>query len=533
MTHTLPDNLVAVLRELAAFCAARGVAAWLVGGAARDLALGLVPHDLDVAVDASGLELARRFADAIDASFVVLKDERGAGRVVPRTPNGESRLMLDLVQLQAATIEADLALRDFTINALALPLATFDQPDTLIDPCGGLADLAARQLRPCSPQSLPNDPLRMLRAVRFGALLDMQITPELDTAIRHYAPRITQPAAERVRDELLKLLTTPHAAPWLHYLDDVRILTRIFPELEPARDCDQAGHFLPVLAHSLETVTVLEWLLAGLYLDSESAHPSASPPPRIFASSPPHLLVSSPPHLPASSQPVSVQTYPDLPRTLAYAAHLREHLAEPPGGSAPRVALFKLATLLHDNAKPQTKQHKPDGGISFYGHQDLGADVAHAIAQRLRLGRHEANYVARVVREHMRPGQLRSASGVTPRAIARFFRDTGPAGPDILLHGLADHMASRGPRIDPLDWREHLAWTDALLETLWGQPPERRQPLVTGHDLIQQLGIAPGKVVGNLLREIQEAQAAGEISTTDEALVLARQMLSEAQSAED
>jgi poly(A) polymerase/tRNA nucleotidyltransferase (CCA-adding enzyme) len=224
---------------------------------------------------------------------------------------------------------------------------------------------------------------------------------------------------------------------------------------------------------------------------------------------------------------VAVQTHPDLPRNLAYRERLREHLADPPGSGGSRVALLKLATLLHDNAKPQTKQIKPEGGISFYGHQDIGAEIAQAVGQRLRLSRQEVAYVALVVREHMRPGQLRNTPGVTPRAIARFLRDTGAAGPDLLLHNLADHMATRGPLIDPDDWRHHLTWTGELLDTCWGQPPERSRPLVSGHDLMQHLGIAPGKLVGTLLEEIQTAQAAGEINTPDEALALARRMISE------
>jgi poly(A) polymerase/tRNA nucleotidyltransferase (CCA-adding enzyme) len=125
----------------------------------------------------------------------------------------------------------------------------------------------------------------------------------------------------------------------------------------------------------------------------------------------------------------------------------------------------------------------------------------------------------------MRPGQLRAAEHVTPRAVARFFRDTDPAGPDVLLHELADHLATRGPMLDPEDWRAHLAWSGSMLDALWGAPPEQRQPLLNGHDLIGEFGLEPGKLVGELLREVHEAQAAGEISTREQALDLARQHL--------
>lgn len=548
----LPENLATTLHTLAAYCATHTVSAWLVGGAARDLALGRIPEDLDVAVDTNGSVLARRFADIYGGAFVALKDERGAGRVVlPREAVPEKEcLVLDLVQLQGPTLEADLRRRDFTINALALPLTVADQhleahtpalassfqSADFIDPCGGLRDIAARALRMCSPTSLQDDPLRVLRAARLGAELRFAITPELDHAIRNHAALITAPSAERVRDELLKLLKLPEAAPWLHYLDETGVLTQLFPELEPARACEQPIiHFLPVLAHSLEAVVCAEWLLAGLEAgDRETGRPEDRETGRLdagagndIASSPHRVIATSPHPSSATSRPVAVQTYPDLPRSLPYAARLGAHFAATLGSGHTRAALFKLATLLHDNAKPQTKQPKPDGGVSFYGHQQIGADIAHTLARRLRLSRQEAAYVALIVREHMRPGQLRAADEVTPRAIARFFRDTGDAGPDVLIHSLADHMATRGPYIDPDDWQHHLTWTGTLLDAQWKSPPERPRPLLNGYDLMQELDIKPGKLVGELLREIHEAQAAGEISTYAEALALARHMLPE------
>ncbi len=506
----LPADIRAMLKTLADFCAAHSTDAWLVGGAARDLALGRVPHDLDIAVAADGVDLARAFADQIGAAFVALDDTRGTGRVVyPREQHGSTeRLTLDLVRLRAPTLEADLHLRDFSINALALPLAAVihrQQPERadIIDPTGGLPDLATRTLRPCLPSSLHDDPLRCLRAVRLAAELDLRFAPNLDAALREAVPLIDTIAAERVRDELLRLLEHPGAAHWLREMDRVGLLTRIFPELEPARTCEQPiVHFLPVLGHILETVACLEWLLAPL-----SNKPDADAR--------------------RLDQPAALQTYPDLPRSLPFREQWQAHLAAASGGGQPRLALLKLATLLHDNAKPQTKQPKAGGGVNFYGHQTIGADVALAIAKRLKLSRQAANYVARVVREHMRPGNLRAAEHITPRAIARFFRDTEDAGPDVLLHGLADHLAARGPHLDWYDWQHHLAWTSALLDAHWGQPPERQQPLVNGNDLMTALQIEPGPLVGHLLREIHEAQAAGEISTPAEALELARRMIAQ------
>ncbi|NJO05292.1 MAG: HD domain-containing protein [Chloroflexaceae bacterium] len=498
-------GLIDTFNILHTFCEARQIETWLVGGAARDLALGLSPYDIDLAVPVDGLALARDLADTLGGSFVALDAERGTGRVVVTLPEHTAPLTIDIVQLRAPTIAEDLRLRDFTINALAVPLPRVATdplplpPDVYLDPCDGLPDLAQRLLRPCLPSSLQDDPVRMLRAMRLAAALDLQIAPDLDAALRRDAALIVQPAAERVRDELLRLLDLPTCATWLIYMDEVRLLTRIFPELESSRNCEQPIiHFLPVLGHILETVTCVEWLLAPLVV------PSASPRLRL---------------------PVAVQTYPNLSRELVQQSALRRHFDERGKHGFRRMALFKLAALLHDNAKPQTKQPKPGGGVTFYGHQTEGAWVAGEIARRLKLSRQAGHYVAGVVREHMRPGQLRDAHDVTARAFVRFFRDTGDAGPDVLIHSLADHMAVRGPLIGPVDWQYHLEWANRLLDSYFRPPAEEVGPLINGNDLMAELNVSSGQQLGEMLRELHEAQAAGEISTRSEALELARKLL--------
>ncbi len=481
-------DLTNLLHNLAAFTQARGVPAWLVGGAARDLAAGRTPHDLDLAVDGDGLALARAYADAAGGAFVILDDVRATGRVV--LP-GDPPTTIDLARLRGPTLEADLRLRDFTVNALAIPL----QADLLsrppFDPLGGLADLQAGILRPCGPQSLADDPLRALRAPRLCATLGLTPASELAAQTRAVAPALAYVAAERVRDELLRLLAAPSAAPWIRYLDAANALTVLFPELEPSRLCDQPRvHFLPVLAHVLEAVACLEWIVAGV------------------------------------GKPAALRAYPHITRELPYPTQFAVLLAERRSGGRSRTALLKLAVLLHDNAKPQTKVRHPDGSVTFYGHQELGAEAAVKIGKRLRLSRNDTGYVALVVRQHMRPGQLRSADVLTPRAVTRFFRDTGDTGPDVLLHELADHLATRGPQISIEGWNAHLAWVELMLDGYWGAPQAAQQPpLLNGHDLMTELGIRPGPQLGAILRELNEAQAAGEISSRTEALDYAARLI--------
>ncbi|RRR75075.1 MAG: CCA tRNA nucleotidyltransferase [Candidatus Viridilinea halotolerans] len=491
---TLPP----MLDQLSAFAAVQGIQLWLVGGTVRDLLRGEAPVDIDLAVAGDGFALARAYADACGAAFVPLDASRATGRIVTRD---DPPLTLDLAGLRGPDIMADLRGRDFTINALALPLGAQAAP--LLDPTGGQADLAAGLLRPCSPTSLHDDPLRVLRAARFCARLGLRPVAALDQMMRDAAPGLAKIAPERCRDELLRLLDAPAAAPWLRYLDNCGALTTLLPELEPARACSQPRvHFLPVLAHSLETVAALDWLIAQIRGEQIALAAGG-----------------------VETRPVAVQQHPALQATIPYAPLFAKLLNEKRAGGQRRSALLKFTALLHDNAKPQTKVQHADGSVTFYGHQSMGAEVALQIGRRLRLSRLDCAYVALVVREHMRPGQLRAADVVTPRATVRFFRELGDAAADVLLHELADHLAARGPQIKPEAWAAHLAWVEHLISAATSPPAERRTPLVNGHDLMHTLNLAPGPQLGALLRELAEAQAAGEITSRAEALALARERL--------
>ena len=302
--------------------------------------------------------------------------------------------------------------------------------------------------------------------------------------------------SDALRQGLVALLGSPAAATHLRALDAAGLLTRIIPELEPARGTDQPHvHFLAVLAHSLETVAGVAWLLAQIAGETPEDAPL----------------------------PAGIRANPSLAYRSKFQPQLAEHFAGTVG-RYPRAALFKLGALLHDNAKPQTLRRNPDGTVSFHEHQTIGGEVAAAVAQRLGFDAAETRYIRTIVREHMRPGQLAILPEVTMRAVQRFFAATDDAGPDVLLHLLADHMATRGPQLNVRSWIAQAQWIDALLDVLWGEPAEITPPLANGNDLMRELGIPPGPQLGRLLAAIGEAQADGTISTRDEALALARRL---------
>ncbi len=191
-----------------------------------------------------------------------------------------------------------------------------------------------------------------------------------------------------------------------------------------------------------------------------------------------------------------------------------------------RRSLLKLAALLHDIAKPQTKTLDVDGRARFLGHPQEGAATAAGILERLRFSTRETKLVELMVKNHLRPLQMSHEGLPTHRAIYRYFRDTGEAGIDILFLSLADHLATRGTHLDPAQWQAHTQIIEYVL-TRHMEEEGLSVPikLIDGHDLIKIFGLSPGPGVGELLEAVREAQAAGEITTRQQALDYIRHLL--------
>ncbi|UPT72891.1 MAG: hypothetical protein M0D55_13335 [Elusimicrobiota bacterium] len=213
--------------------ASAGMPVWLVGGAIRDAALGRPVADLDLAcADARGL--AARLARAFKATLVTLDEENAVYRLALTPARGRTLVQIDVAGLQGKTIEEDLRRRDFTINALALPL---DGSSEFLDPRGGFADLKARVVRAEIESNLDDDPLRLLRAFRVAAQLGFTIEKKTLKAVAARAQRAADPAPERIAAELLAALAVPGASGVLRGLDAAGILTVLVPELADARSC--------------------------------------------------------------------------------------------------------------------------------------------------------------------------------------------------------------------------------------------------------------------------------------------------------
>ncbi len=204
--------------------------------------------------------MARDLAQALSGTYVLLDEQERTARVVAGPDT------LDLAEFRGPTLEEDLKGRDFTINAMALDLAALlaGEPPELIDPLGGLTDLAAGQVRMVAADNLAYDPLRLLRAYRFAATHGFAITPETAAAIQALAPALAKVAGERVHYELFQLLAAPRAAGVLRDMDRTGLLTQVFPELADMKGVPQDGyHHLNVFEHSLEAAAQLEKRAGG------------------------------------------------------------------------------------------------------------------------------------------------------------------------------------------------------------------------------------------------------------------------------
>jgi tRNA nucleotidyltransferase/poly(A) polymerase len=471
---------------------------YLVGGAVRDAFLGRTSHDLDFAVPANGIKLARRIADKLKGAFYPLDNERDTGRVV-LTQEDATRTIMDFATYRGANLEADLRDRDFTINAIAYNLQT----EAIFDPMGGANDLRAKLIRVCTPESLTNDPVRVLRAVRLAAGLGFQIDAGTRQNLKQAAGELRGVSPERLRDELFRILEGSQPGTVVRALEMLGVLPYILPELPALKGVEQpAPHVYDVWTHTLSVMSYLEDILAALApgYDPESTGD-------LFTG----LLVL---------------------RLGRYREQFAAHFASPLNADRSVRALLFLAALYHDVAKPACKVVGEDGRIHFWDHDVQGAEIVVTRANALHLSNDEIHRLWLILRHHMRVHfhsnrMEREHKEPSRRAIYRFFRDAGEAGVDLVLLALADTRATRGHTLTQETWIATLDICRIFLENYWEKPTETVYPprLLDGNQVMTAFELKPGPRVGKVLEAIREAQATGKVSTREEALSFVKDWL--------
>jgi poly(A) polymerase len=358
-----------------------------------------------------------------------------------------------------ANAEADALRRDFTVNGL------FYDPLTkkIHDWVGGEKDLRAKIIRTIGKpeERFGEDHLRLLRAVRFAALLDFEIEPKTFAAVKKLAPKIKLISGERIRDELLKLFAPPNSV-------------------------GRAGSPLPADgAHGVTRPTAAR----GLVLLRESG-----------------LLEHILPELAAT---IDCEQSPDFHPEGSVFNHICLMLEKmPPDANE----LLPWTVLLHDIAKPVTAEKDlQTGAIHFYGHEKIGAEMARDILNRLRFPKKQIDEIVACVLHHMQFKDVKQMRKSTLRRL--LLRETFPL--ELELHKL-DCLGSHGD----LELYDFLIQQAEELK----KQPTIRPPLLTGKDLIA-LGMKPGKELGALLHEIREKQLQDELKTPRQAKAWVKKFL--------
>lgn len=473
---------------------------YLVGGAVRDMMLNRLSHDLDFALPSSGISIARRVANALQAAFMVLDDQRGTGRVIVTEPEG-ARTFLDFATYRGNSLEEDLRARDFTINAIAYDV----RANAIIDPLNGASDLRAKVIRACSRTSITDDPVRILRAVRQAAAFEFKIELETRKSMKQAVDLLPNVSPERNRDELFKILEGPKPDAAMRALEMLGVFPHLLPELSAMKGVQQSPlHMYDVWEHTMKVLGHLEIILAALSTDRSSQ-------------------IANDPFMDLLTRQVG-----------RFREKFAEHFAESLNTDrSARAALF-FAALYHDVEKPATKTVDGSGHIRFLEHDVKGAEVASRRGQALNLSNDEIKRIKKIVKNHMRfhffTNRMEGEQATPSRkAIYRFFRDAGEAGIDLVLLGLADLRGTQGPKLTQETWTAALNIAHILLENFFEKPEETIAPprLLNGNDLMSKFNLEPGRVVGQLLEAIREGQAIGKIITREDAISFASEWLDE------
>ena len=447
--------------------------AWVVGGAVRDALLGEEVGSVDLAVEpGTEREAARAIARAADGFAFPLSEEHASWRAAGRDGDWHA----DVVALRAETIEGDLRERDFTIDAIAVPLAGGDP----IDPTGGIDDAGARLLRPVSERCFGDDPLRLLRAPRLAARHRLELAPETVALARAEAGRATEAAGERQFAELRGIVTGPEPIRGLAVMDELEVTPAVLPELaglrgvvqNPNHHLDVHGHTLVVLEHVLELEANLERFCGD------------------------------------------------------EADRVAELLDEPLADELTRGGALRFGALLHDIGKPATREER-GSYVTFIGHDQAGAEMIASACRRLRTSRRLSEHLQGLALHHLRLGFLVHERPLSRRRVYDYLRETDPVGPDVTLLTAADRLSARGEgELASAEMIEaHLELVREILPAAldWhrdGVP----SPPIDGDQVATDIGVRPGPEMGRILEELRAASFAGEISGREEALALAREL---------
>ena len=452
---------------------------WLVGGFIRDLLNDKKEcFDIDLTLSFNPFKAAREYAQTTSSGLVILDEERHIIRVVRTLENGKS-YTFDLSEFRSDDINGDLKARDFTFNAIAAPLfgTNLNLIKTnkleLFDPLSGVDSLKNKIIKPCSQFLFQDDPLRIMRAFRFGALFDSTLSDEILELIDKSKDAIKSISGERIRDELFKIFTVNKSYKWINNIDKSGIFKIILPELDICHGVTQnEWHHLDVFDHSLLSLEKLETALK-------------------------------------------------IPAPYPWWNEFLDYLSETISSSRTYLQLLKFGCLLHDIGKVPCKEiNKDTGKITFHRHEVEGTKIIKTVCERLRLSSKELSYLQNLIKNHMRPGIILQ-QGISDKRLYRFYNECNRDGVGICMMCLADRFSALGENVEEQYLNTFAAGIYQIMDAFYQQSRITKiKPLLNGNEIMEKFNLKPGPIIKRLLDLLEEAQFSNEITNKEEAIFL-------------
>jgi len=434
---------------------------YLVGGALRDFYLGKENFDKDIVVNRiDAEEFAKSLAESLDATFIPLDEENKIYRLILK----DKINCIDVAALMGKTIEDDLKRRDLTINSIAINLKTLE----IIDVNNGIEDLKSKKINGISEQNFIDDPLRLLRILRFEAMLGFETDENLMKIVKKHAQKIHASATERITYELLKLFSGEYCEKALINMDKAKLLQEILPITEDLKTVPpNLHHHLDLFSHSIEVVKQIQELY-------EKISPK-----------------------------------------------VQEHLQKVDFGGATRLTHLKLAGFLHDIGKPQTWTIEEDTQKHrFIKHDDVGSKMGQTILKKMKFSKKQIDYVSKMIKYHIYPSHVVAAPEINDKIYMRFVRKMENEAVDIIILAMADRLSARGVEITDEIVEKNITNLQSLMD-FYLNIKDTLKPLpklLSGDEIMELLNLKPSKELGNIIKSLQDAQLSSEVVTKKQAV---------------
>lgn len=435
--------------------------AYIVGGYIRDILTDKESPDIDLIVCNCNIKkFSFELSKKINAHFIELDNENSIYRLVL-----EDKInYIDITKPVENDFEKDILRRDLTINAIAYDI----NAEKIIDLTGGINDIQNKIIKGISNKNFEDDPLRLLRIFRFAAKTGYEISPDLLKLTEKLAPLIHKSAKERINTELMKMFEGKFTDTALLKMDETGLLTEIFPIFNEVKKIpSNSHHHLDLIHHLIETVRQIEIL----YENSDE--------------------------------------------------RVKKHLENYGYGTVKQIAFLKFAGFLHDIGKPSCWTIEEDTGRHrFIKHDEIGANLCVPILRDLKFSKKQIDYIKTLIKYHIYPSSMVCAPDVNEKAYMRFYRKLENSVIDVIILAMADRLSARGEKVSEEMVNNNINSLTFLLNNYFNviETLKPLPKLLDGNDIMELLQIKQSPELGEIIKQLKEAQLSGDINSKEEAI---------------